>query len=61
MYTKEQVEAAFAKSGLKAYDNIDTLQADLKRTPLTDSVLLFLSSGNFAGTDLKMLAEEVLK
>ena len=59
--TKEQVEAAFAKSGLKAYDNIDTLQADLKRTPLTDSVLLFLSSGNFAGTDLKMLAEEVLK
>jgi UDP-N-acetylmuramate-alanine ligase len=59
--TVPQVEAAFGKNGLKAYDNIDALQADLKAQPATNSVLLFLSSGNFAGTDLKKLAEEVLK
>ncbi|MBR5644871.1 MAG: peptidoglycan synthetase, partial [Salinivirgaceae bacterium] len=58
--TIPQVEAAFGKNGLKAYDNIDALQADLKAQPATNSVLLFLSSGNFAGTDLKKLAEEIL-
>jgi len=58
--TIEQVEKAFAKDGLKAYSDIALMLNDLKTIDGKNCVLLFLSSGNFAGTDLKALAEEIL-
>lgn len=58
--TTQQVEAAFAKQGLQAFDNIEALTATLTAKPQSNCVLLFLSSGNFAGTDLKALAEKML-
>ncbi len=58
--TIEQVEKAFAKNGLKAYSDIALMLNDLKTIDGKNCVLLFLSSGNFAGTDLKALAEEIL-
>jgi UDP-N-acetylmuramate: L-alanyl-gamma-D-glutamyl-meso-diaminopimelate ligase len=58
--TIEQVEKAFAKDRLKAYSDISLMLNDLKTIDSKNCVLLFLSSGNFAGTDLKALAEEIL-
>lgn len=58
--TTQQVEAAFAKQGLQAFDNIEALTATLTAKPQSNCVLLFLSSGNFAETDLKALAEKML-
>lgn len=59
--TVEQVQTAFCKTGLKAYDDIDALQGDLRLDPQGNCVILFLSSGNFAGVDLKQLASDIIR
>lgn len=59
--TTAQVESAFAKDGLKAYDDIEMLKSDLLANKSDNCVVLFLSSGNFAGVDLKQLASEIIK
>jgi UDP-N-acetylmuramate: L-alanyl-gamma-D-glutamyl-meso-diaminopimelate ligase len=52
----QQVENAFGKSGLKAYNQRENLITDLKKNNFNNSVILFLSSGDFSGIDLKDLA-----
>ena len=59
--TTTQVESAFAKDGLKAYDDIEKLKCDLLADKSGNCVVLFLSSGNFAGVDLKQLASGIIK
>lgn len=58
--TTQQVETAFNQQGLKAYDDINTLVADLQANPTANCIILFLSSGNFAGIDLKELANNII-
>jgi len=55
-----QVEASFNKDGLKAFDDVDALIDVLKTQKRSNFVLLFLSSGNFAGQNLKELASEIV-
>lgn len=58
--TTAQVEAAFARPDLKAYDDAEKLKSDLASTKLNNCVILFLSSGNFAGIDLKQWADQII-
>ncbi len=59
--TTQQVEAAFAKKGLQAFDDIESLKAKLTATPQSNCVVLFLSSGNFAGSNLVQLAADIIE
>jgi UDP-N-acetylmuramate: L-alanyl-gamma-D-glutamyl-meso-diaminopimelate ligase len=59
--TTSDVERAFNKQGLKAFNNIEMFANDLKKMTFSDVVILFLSSGNFDGLDIKNLSTQLLK
>ncbi len=59
--TTEQVKEAFQNPKLKVYTDSQKLLADLLKTDWKDKNLLMMSSGNFDGIDLKLLAEKVLE
>jgi UDP-N-acetylmuramate: L-alanyl-gamma-D-glutamyl-meso-diaminopimelate ligase len=56
----QQVEEAFSKENLKAYNHIDLFLSDLRKINLTNTIILFLSSGDFSGIDLKKLSKELI-
>ena len=59
--TTEQVKEAFQNPKLKVYTDSQKLLADLLKTDWKDKNLLMMSSGNFDGIDLNLLAEKVLE
>ncbi len=54
--TKDMVKASFDKDGLLVFNDKSELEEEINTLDTTNSVLLFLSSGNFSGIDLKQLA-----
>ena len=58
--TTEQVKDAFENQKLHVYTDSKKLLADLLKTNWKDKNLLMMSSGNFDGIDLDLLAEKVI-
>ncbi|NOX47739.1 MAG: peptidoglycan synthetase [Chlorobi bacterium] len=58
--TTEQVKDAFDNPKLQVYTDSKELLAGLLKTNWRDKNLLMMSSGNFDGVDLNLLAEKVL-
>lgn len=58
--TVEEVEKAFDKIGLKVYTDSTSLFLLLKNKKYDNANLLLMSSGNFAGVDLKDFASKLL-
>ena len=58
--TVEEVENAFAKTGLKVYTDSTALFDMLKSKNYASCNLLLMSSGNFSGIDLKDFASKLL-
>jgi len=59
--TIDQVKKAFQNPKLQVYTDSQKLLADLLKTDWKNKNLLMMSSGNFDGIDLNLLAEKVLK
>lgn len=59
--TKEQVAEAFGGDNLKVYTDSDLLISDLLAMNFTNTNVLLMSSGNFTGVDLKLLASKITK
>lgn len=53
--SSEEILGAFQKDGLQVFADSLSLEQKLKEVPLGNSVLLFMSSGNFGGIDLEAL------
>ena len=58
--SKDDVKEAFSGQNLVVYDDSAEMLAHLKSLRLTTPVYLFMSSGDFNGCDLKLLAGELL-
>jgi len=58
--TREQVAAAFAHSHLEVFTSSEALTLRLKQESWNQSNLLLMTSGNFDGVDMQLLAEELL-
>ena len=58
--TTEQVKVAFHNPKLQVYTDSQELLADLLKTNWKDKNLLMMSSGNFDGIDLNLLAKKIL-
>lgn len=56
-----QVAEAFNFSGLQIFSDKNSLKNELLFMDFSDSVLLLLSSGNFDGLDIKILANDLIK
>ncbi len=59
--TKDMVQASFCKDGLKVFNDKAELETAINELDVKNAVLLFLSSGNFSGIDLKQLALDLIK
>jgi UDP-N-acetylmuramate: L-alanyl-gamma-D-glutamyl-meso-diaminopimelate ligase len=59
--TEEQVKSAFGGNNIEVYTDSKKLVADIKQMDWKEANLLMMSSGNFDGVDLKVLAEEIVK
>jgi UDP-N-acetylmuramate: L-alanyl-gamma-D-glutamyl-meso-diaminopimelate ligase len=57
--TLNQVEQAFGRSDLKVYTDAHQLIEALKQLNWENSVLLFMTSGNFDGLNMNTLADEM--
>lgn len=51
--SEEEMIAAFGKANLKCYTDSEDFKEYLKGLTITDSVLLFMSSGNYGGVELE--------
>lgn len=58
--SKDAVKEAFSGQNLTAYDDSAEMLAHIRNLRLTNPVYLFMSSGDFNGCDLKLLAGELL-
>lgn len=58
--TEQQVAEAFGSPGLKVYTDSDALFAFLKSQSWENANLLLMTSGNFSGKNLKVLAGEII-
>lgn len=58
--SKDMVREAFSGENLKVYDNSDDMFEYIKGMILTSPVYLFMSSGDFNGSDLKKLSDDLL-
>ena len=58
--TKEEVFTAFARQDLKVMTTSDELYNYLKSRNYKEKNLLIMTSGNFSGLDIKLLAEELI-
>lgn len=56
-----EVEKAFNKQGLKVFTEKSILEEEIKKLDVKDSVILFLSSGNFNGINVKDVAEKLIE
>ncbi len=61
MLDKEQVKKAFGRDDLLVFDNAGEMVAWLQKNSSSEDVFLMMSSGNFDGTELKMLAIQLLE
>ena len=61
MVSVNEVKEAFGNTKLSVFDNSAGMFSFIQKQNYTDSVYLFMSSGDFDGSDLKTLAEELLK
>lgn len=59
--TSEQVAEAFGGANLKVYTDSDKLITDLLAIDCKNTNVLLMSSGNFTGVDLKLLAKKIIK
>ncbi|MBI3510120.1 MAG: peptidoglycan synthetase [Bacteroidetes bacterium] len=57
--TGEQVKNAFARNDLRVTTNSAELMEEFKKRKWNNSVLLFMTSGNFDGVDFKLLADSL--
>lgn len=58
--TKEMVKTAFGSSNVQVYNNSQELITKIKSINLENTCLLFMTSGNFSGVDLKEFANELV-
>lgn len=59
--TPEQVRNAFGRLNIEVFTESVALALKLKKMDWKDKNLLMMSSGNFDGMDLKLLAEEIIR
>ena len=59
--SKEQVKAEFGSGNVMVYDDAKLLVQDLMQMDFTGSIVLFMTSGNFSGLDLRSAAEKIVK
>jgi len=59
-FTKESVSEAFGGKNLKVFDDSAEMFSDMKSRRIQAPVFLFMSSGDYDGTDIKALASELL-
>ncbi len=59
--SKKQVAEAFGGTNLKVYTDSDKLITDLLAMNFTNTNVLLMSSGNFTGVDLKLLANKITR
>jgi UDP-N-acetylmuramate: L-alanyl-gamma-D-glutamyl-meso-diaminopimelate ligase len=57
--SEAQVKEAFAREDLKVTTDSAALMAEFAKRNWKDSVLLFMTSGNFDGVDFSAVAEEL--
>jgi UDP-N-acetylmuramate: L-alanyl-gamma-D-glutamyl-meso-diaminopimelate ligase len=57
--TEEQIKTAFGRPDLLVYNNSKTLLIDLQSMEWDGVNLLMMSSGNFDGIDLQLMAQEI--
>ncbi|MCI0751522.1 MAG: peptidoglycan synthetase, partial [Flammeovirgaceae bacterium] len=58
--TEADVKSAFGNSSIKIFNNAQQMQEFLKQQTWKDKNLLFMSSGNFGGIDVKLLADKII-
>jgi UDP-N-acetylmuramate: L-alanyl-gamma-D-glutamyl-meso-diaminopimelate ligase len=58
---KEAVEGGFGKEGLQVLNTKAEIETWLQRQDYTDSVVLFMSSGNYDGLDMAEAAQNILE
>ncbi|MBI9065817.1 MAG: peptidoglycan synthetase [Salinivirgaceae bacterium] len=58
---KSEIFISFDKQGLKVINDTEELKKELNFMEFNNSILLFLSSGNFGGVDIKQFACELMK
>ncbi|MVX34296.1 UDP-N-acetylmuramate--L-alanine ligase [Myroides sp. LoEW2-1] len=59
--SSDQMLSAFAKEGLKTYTNAESFKSYLYALDLSDTVLLFMSSGNYGGLNMETFISERLQ
>ena len=57
--SQEQMQAAFKREGLATYTNASDFKSYLDQLDLGNSVLLFMSSGNYGGLDMQAFSDNV--
>ena len=57
----EEIRKAFDTDHLEIYTDAEALQSYLEKTNWNNSVLLFMSSGNYNGIDLQELSDRILQ
>ncbi|MDM1501638.1 peptidoglycan synthetase [Myroides marinus] len=57
--SQEQMQSAFKRKGLATYTNAADFKNYLEQLDLTNSVLLFMSSGNYGGLDMQAFSDNV--
>lgn len=57
--SQEQMQSAFKREGLATYTNAADFKNYLEQLDLTNSVLLFMSSGNYGGLDMQAFSDNV--
>jgi len=58
--SKQVVREAFGSERIEVFDNSEELFSHLKRLRFQNPVYLFMSSGDFEGSDLKAISDELL-
>ncbi|MDR0195620.1 MAG: Mur ligase domain-containing protein [Myroides sp.] len=58
--SQEQMQSAFKREGLATYTNAADFKNYLEQLDLTNSVLLFMSSGNYGGLDMQAFSDNVV-
>lgn len=56
---KEAVSAGFDTPGLSVFNNREELEAWLHTRNFSNSIVLFMSSGNYEGIDIEALAKRI--
>ncbi len=58
---KEAVQSGFAKESLEVFNNREELEKWIRERDFSDAVVLYMSSGNYDGFDVKQFAESITK